>query len=110
MNCKVKVFSSVLKLNQVLHHCADSININKKVWNMYFRHLLPRLVNPGDDGNCGSAAVCDTMCLQILSKRIHFGKFVAEAKFRENPATYETAIREQVNAPSLLTVCIFFCS
>ncbi|KAJ4874646.1 hypothetical protein Rs2_39664 [Raphanus sativus] len=80
---------------QVLHHCADSININKKVWNMYFRHLLPRLVNPGDDGNCGSAAVCDTMCLQILSKRIHFGKFVAEAKFLENPATYETAIREQ---------------
>ncbi|XP_056853759.1 chorismate mutase 3, chloroplastic-like [Raphanus sativus] len=80
---------------QVLHHCADSININKKVWNMYFKHLLPRLVNPGDDGNCGSAAVCDTMCLQILSKRIHFGKFVAEAKFLENPATYETAIREQ---------------
>ncbi|KAF3516663.1 hypothetical protein DY000_02062841 [Brassica cretica] len=46
---------------QVLHHCADSININKK----------------------------------ILSKRIHYGKFVAEAKFREDPATYETAIREQ---------------
>jgi chorismate mutase len=33
--------------------------------------------------------------LQILSKRIHFGKFVAEAKFRENPAAYETAIKEQ---------------
>ncbi|KAL9861604.1 Chorismate mutase 3 [Arabidopsis thaliana] len=32
---------------------------------------------------------------QILSKRIHFGKFVAEAKFRENPAAYETAIKEQ---------------
>ncbi|KAL0664049.1 hypothetical protein Bca4012_100886 [Brassica carinata] len=32
---------------------------------------------------------------QILSKRIHYGKFVAEAKFREDPATYETAIREQ---------------
>ncbi|KAL0795561.1 hypothetical protein Bca101_066938 [Brassica carinata] len=46
---------------QVLHHCADPININKK----------------------------------ILSKRIHFGKFFAEAKFRENPATYEPAIREQ---------------
>ncbi|CAH2066342.1 unnamed protein product [Thlaspi arvense] len=110
---------------QVLHHCADSININKKVWNMYFRHLLPRLVKPGDDGNCGSAALCDTMCLQasnlscivittvlskrdlklrnfhlalslqILSKRIHYGKFVAEAKFREDPTAYETAIREQ---------------
>uniref|UniRef100_M4CIG7 Chorismate mutase n=1 Tax=Brassica campestris TaxID=3711 RepID=M4CIG7_BRACM len=86
---------------QVLHHCADLININKKVWKMYFKQLLPRLVKPGDDGNSGSSALCDTMCLQarnfwhILSKRIHYGKFVAEAKFRENPSTYETVIREQ---------------
>ncbi|KAJ4884256.1 hypothetical protein Rs2_34349 [Raphanus sativus] len=59
---------------QVLHQCAHSISINKKVWNMYFKHILPRL---------------------ILPKRIHYGKFVAEAMFREDPATYETAIREQ---------------
>ncbi|XP_019059022.1 PREDICTED: chorismate mutase 3, chloroplastic isoform X2 [Tarenaya hassleriana] len=81
-----------LQYPQVLHHCADLINLNNKVWNMYFRDLLPRLVKLGDDGNCGSAAVCDTMCLQILSKRIHYGKFVAEAKFRESPDVYEKAI------------------
>lgn len=33
---------------------------------------------------------------QALSKRIHYGKFVAEAKFRENPSAYETAIKSQV--------------
>lgn len=32
---------------------------------MYFAELLPRLVEAGDDGNCGSTAVCDTMCLQV---------------------------------------------
>ena len=32
---------------------------------MYFRDLLPRLVKEGDDGNYGSAAVCDTICLQV---------------------------------------------
>lgn len=32
----------------------------------------------------------------MLSKRIHYGKFVAEAKFRESPAAYEDAIRAQV--------------
>lgn len=37
---------------------------------------------PGDDGNYGSAATLDVLCLQALSKRIHYGKFVAEAKFR----------------------------
>ncbi|XP_052482150.1 chorismate mutase 3, chloroplastic [Gossypium raimondii] len=82
-----------LQYPKVLHHCAASININNKVWNMYFAELLPRLVEAGDDGNCGSTAVCDTMCLQALSKRIHYGKFVAEAKFRESPKTYEDAIR-----------------
>lgn len=32
---------------------------------MYFRDLLPRLVKAGDDGNYGSAAVCDSLCLQV---------------------------------------------
>ncbi|GMH05103.1 hypothetical protein Nepgr_006943 [Nepenthes gracilis] len=80
---------------QVLHPIADSININAKVWNMYFNDLLPRLVKGGDDGNYGSAAVCDTMCLQALSKRIHYGKFVAEAKFQASPDIYKEAIRAQ---------------
>ncbi|CAJ2648065.1 unnamed protein product [Trifolium pratense] len=82
-----------LKYPQVLHHCAHSININPMIWNMYFKDLLPRLVKPGDDGNYGSAAVCDTLCLQALSKRIHYGKFVAEAKFQESPSVYEAAIK-----------------
>ncbi|KAJ8643970.1 hypothetical protein MRB53_005718 [Persea americana] len=86
---------------QVLHPIADSININKKVWDMYFRNLLPRLVEEGNDGNCGSSAVCDTMCLQALSKRIHYGKFVAEAKFRASPIIYEAAIRAQDRAQLL---------
>ncbi|XVF60601.1 hypothetical protein PTKIN_Ptkin08bG0061200 [Pterospermum kingtungense] len=54
-----------LRYPQVLHPIADSININNQVWDMYFRNLIPRLVKKGDDGNCGSTAVCDTMCLQV---------------------------------------------
>ncbi|KAL5723021.1 chorismate mutase [Ranunculus cassubicifolius] len=90
---------------QVLHPIANSININKKVWDMYFNDLLPRLVKQGEDGNCGSTAVCDTTCLQVLSKRIHYGKFVAEAKFRASPAMYEEAIRAQdsIQLMNLLT-------
>ncbi|KAK5783308.1 Chorismate mutase, chloroplastic -like protein [Gossypium arboreum] len=84
-----------LQYPQVLHPISDSININPKVWQMYFRNLIPRLVNEGDDGNCGSTAICDTMCLQALSKRIHYGKFVAECKYRASPDAYQAAIREQ---------------
>ncbi|KAJ0252993.1 Chorismate mutase 1 [Hirschfeldia incana] len=84
-----------LQYPKVLHFAADSININKKIWNMYFRDLLPRLVRKGDDGNYGSTAVCDAICLQSLSKRIHYGKFVAEAKFQASPEAYESAIKAQ---------------
>lgn len=35
--------------------------------------------------------------VQALSKRIHYGKFVAEAKFQESPDSYEPAIRAQVS-------------
>ncbi|KAL6287808.1 hypothetical protein ACE6H2_012198 [Prunus campanulata] len=84
-----------LQYPQVLHPIANSININHKVWEMYFRDILPRLVREGDDCNFGATAVCDTMCLQALSKRIHYGKFVAECKFRSNPKSYEAAIIEQ---------------
>ncbi|KAI3722428.1 hypothetical protein L2E82_33466 [Cichorium intybus] len=84
-----------LQYPQVLHPSADSININRKIWDMYFKDLLPRLVKKGNDGNCGSTATCDTICLQILSKRIHYGKFVAEAKYRASPDDFEAAIRAQ---------------
>ncbi|KAF8049968.1 hypothetical protein N665_2081s0007 [Sinapis alba] len=84
-----------LQYPKVLHFAADSININNKIWNMYFRDLLPRLVRKGDDGNYGSTAVCDAICLQSLSKRIHYGKFVAEAKFQASPEAYESAIKAQ---------------
>ncbi|OVA13393.1 Chorismate mutase [Macleaya cordata] len=84
-----------LQYPQVLHPITDSININSKIWDMYFNKLLPRLVKEGNDGNCGSTAVCDTICLQALSKRIHYGKYVAEAKFRASPDVYEAAIRAQ---------------
>ncbi|XP_051118696.1 chorismate mutase 1, chloroplastic [Andrographis paniculata] len=83
---------------QVLHPAADSININVQVWDMYFKNLLPRLVKEGDDGNYGSAATSDTICLQVLSKRIHYGKFVAEAKFRASPDVYKAAIKAQDRA------------
>lgn len=53
------------ELCQVLHPAAESININGQIWDMYFKNLLPRLVKAGHDGNCGSAANCDTICLQV---------------------------------------------
>ncbi|GKU87372.1 hypothetical protein SLEP1_g1778 [Rubroshorea leprosula] len=59
---------------------------------MYFNQLLPLFVAPGDDGNYASTAASDLQCLQALSRRIHYGKFVAEVKFRNSSQEYEPAI------------------
>ncbi|KAJ4707780.1 Chorismate mutase [Melia azedarach] len=77
----------------VLHHAATSININKIIWDMYLNQLLPLFVADGDDGNYASTAASDLECLQALSRRIHYGKYVAEVKFRDAPQDYEPAIR-----------------
>lgn len=78
---------------EVLHPSAASININKSIWDFYFDKLLALFVAPGDDGNYAATAASDLVCLQALSRRIHYGKLVAEVKFQESPKDYEPAIR-----------------
>ncbi|KAL5710574.1 Chorismate mutase 2 [Ranunculus cassubicifolius] len=80
---------------QVLHPVAASININKTIWKFYLEEFLPLFVSEGDDGNYGSTVECDLQCLQALSRRIHYGKFVAEVKFRDDPQDYGTFIQTQ---------------
>ena len=79
---------------QILAPCAKSINFNTQIWNLYLDELMPGITEDGDDNNYGSAAMQDVLCLQALSKRIHYGKFVAEAKYRADPEQYQILIKE----------------
>ncbi|XP_052139318.1 chorismate mutase 1, chloroplastic-like [Oryza glaberrima] len=88
----LEVVEPSVEYENVLHPAAANININKRIWDVYFGDLLPRLVKEGSDGNCGSSACWDMLILQALSKRIHYGKYVAEAKFQGAPDTYTPAI------------------
>jgi len=62
---------------------------------LYMHDILPKIAEEGDDGNYGSAVLNDIGNLQILSRRIHMGKFVAEAKYREDPKGFDLLIREK---------------
>ena len=77
------------------------ININFKIKEIYIHSLLSLICGPGDDGDYGSSATCDVTCVQALSKRIHYGKFVAEAKFQEKPEIFSQMI-EQNDASAIL--------
>jgi chorismate mutase len=46
----------------------------------------------GDDNQYGSSAVNDVACLQAISKRIHYGLFVAESKFQASPEQFRSLI------------------
>jgi chorismate mutase len=58
----------------------NSVNHNAIIKQVYLDGILPLICDAGDDGNYGSSATCDVAAVQALSKRIHFGKYVAEAK------------------------------
>lgn len=79
----------------VLHPAAASINISKMIWDMYINQLLPSIASKVPAENCACIAASDIDCLQALSRRIHYGKFVAEVKFRDAPEDYSPAIRAQ---------------
>ncbi|KAF8319103.1 chorismate mutase [Clavulina sp. PMI_390] len=87
---------------------TDAVNVNASILSFYSRATVPAITRRAtkelasykrakgkaggeefeDDGNYGSAAIADVAVLQIISKRIHYGKFVSESKFRSDPAAF----------------------
>ena len=83
---------------QILH--KNDINVNEQIKKSYIEHFLPEACadfGRKDRGetqeNYGSSATCDIACLQALSRRIHFGKFVAESKFQSEREKYTKLIQ-----------------
>ncbi|KAL7627719.1 chorismate mutase aro7 [Parahypoxylon ruwenzoriense] len=83
---------------KILH--PNNVNVNEKIKQFYIEKFLPAVCpdfgrpDRGESAeNYGSSATCDIACLQALSRRIHFGKFVAESKFRSDPEKYTDMIK-----------------
>ncbi|KAL8918866.1 MAG: hypothetical protein Q9208_007123 [Pyrenodesmia sp. 3 TL-2023] len=84
---------------QILH--SNNVDVNKELKYKYIEVILPsacRQFGKEDRGeteeNYGSAATCDVALLQALSRRIHFGKFVAESKFQQETERFTRLIRD----------------
>jgi chorismate mutase len=95
-----------LKFPEILF--PNKINANPSILSFYVRSIVPRITRRAtlflaaskrangivgddeyeDDGNYGSSATIDVEVLQAISKRVHYGKFVSESKFLENPAAF----------------------
>lgn len=93
-----KILKSILpSINypQVLAPIAEDVNYNHQIKDVYIEGIIPLISKyDGDDpNNYGSITMRDIGCLQSLSRRIHFGKFVAEAKFRSDKELYTNLIK-----------------
>ena len=89
-----------LQYPHILHD--NDVNVNDIIKQRYIDEILPAVCpqfGREDRGeaqeNYGSAATCDVACLQALSRRIHFGKFVAESKFQKDPETFVRLIKAE---------------
>lgn len=71
---------------------ARDVNFNEILLKKYVDVILPSIAVPGDDEQHGSSVLCDVAVLQALSKRVHFGKFVAESKYLADPEEYERLV------------------
>ncbi|CAI5744570.1 unnamed protein product [Peronospora destructor] len=73
----------------------NRININNHIMSVYQEKILSGLtIHNSDNTAYGSTATADIAVLQALSKRIHFGKFIAEAKFQAETERYTKLILE----------------
>jgi len=67
------------------------INLNSEIKKIYL-DTIPKICEKGDDNEYGSSALCDINCLQNISKRVHYGTFVAESKFLYDSNAYKKLI------------------
>mmetsp|Transcript_16111 Transcript_16111/g.34066 ORF Transcript_16111/g.34066 Transcript_16111/m.34066 type:complete len:296 (-) Transcript_16111:145-1032(-) len=70
----------------------NALNWNKILYRKYLDVIVPAISNQGDDEQYGSTVIADIAVLQALSKRIHFGKFVAESKYCSNPDGFQQLV------------------
>ena len=80
---------------------ACEVNFNKKLLQRYLQDVVPNLCNKGDDEQHGSTVLADIAVLQALSRRIHYGKFVAESKYLSNPEGYQKLV-DSANAEGVM--------
>ncbi|KAH9874369.1 hypothetical protein IAQ61_003558 [Plenodomus lingam] len=85
---------------QILH--PNDVNVNALLKDCYIKYILPAACSQNDREdrgesreNYGSSATCDVLTIQSLSRRIHFGKFVAEAKFQKEPERFAKLIKAE---------------
>lgn len=71
---------------------ASDVNFNPILLQKYIDVIVPSIAIQGDDEQHGSCVLADIAVLQALSRRCHYGKFVAESKYLADPEAYQKLV------------------
>jgi chorismate mutase len=82
---------------------ANEVNFNPVLLQKYINVIVPSITKSGDDEQYGSSVLADTAVLQALSRRVHYGKFVAESKYRSDPDAYQKLVDDN-NAEGVMAL------
>jgi chorismate mutase len=74
-----------LDFGNMLMGSTEAVNLKNEIKEWYINKILDRLCVDGYDNQHGISVICDISAMQAISKRIHIGKFIAEAKFTADP-------------------------
>lgn len=77
-----------LDFPKVLIDTKSQVDVNDDIMNWYINKIIDRLCDEGDDEQYGSSVTCDVAAMQSISRRIHYGKYVAESKYLSDPDKY----------------------
>eukprot|EP00981_Chlorochromonas_danica_P000771 scaffold183_cov174-Ochromonas_danica.AAC.4 len=83
-----------LQFPELLKVEKNAVNVNHEVLRWYVSKIIDRLCAEGDDEQHGSSVLSDIAALQAISRRIHYGKFVAESKYLSNPELFDKLVQD----------------
>jgi len=83
---------SKLDYPDLLEPWAKEVNFNPILLEKYTEVVVPALTRAGDDEQYGSTVLADLQVLQAMSRRVHYGQFVAESKYRADPEEYQRLV------------------
>jgi len=81
----------IIQKNEEISEVQPVKNMTKKISSEYFT-FLSSVCQEGENCDPGSTVSLDILCLQSLSRRVHLGGYIAEAKYQKDKELYDRLI------------------
>ncbi len=68
---------------------TSAANVNRDLLRHYLDEVVPAICEAGECENLFASALGDVVCLQAISRRVHHGALIADAKYASDPTVFD---------------------